>query len=186
MGRFRRATATAWGNQPDAGGRLSAVAGKTAERRDEREGHAVAFVVGALLGGAAGAAWTLFNAPRSGAETRAAIVQTVVAVVDQVRETVRAAGERVADRLALTFDAFAGGEGADRPASLGGEPAVVTAGPGSGAAATAASPTVAANGQAAASAVPAAVATAADETALALDPSEVEQPAGAAPAGTTS
>jgi gas vesicle protein len=170
---------------------LSGVAGNTVERRDEREGHAVAFVVGALLGGAAGAAWTLFNAPRSGAETRAAIVHAVARLVVQARETVRETGERAADRLALALDSLAGGEGADRPESRVGEPAAAAARASSGA--TAASPTAVVNGKAAASEVPAEAVTEpgpdaamAGEAALALDPSEVGQAGVTAPAGTTS
>jgi gas vesicle protein len=161
------------------------------EQRDEREGHAVAFVVGALLGGAAGAAWTFFNAPRSGAETRAAIVRTVTTLVTEARETVRATGERVADRLALAIDALAGGERADQPVSPVSETATVAA-PSSGGA-TAAGPAVAVNGQAAASEVlaetvgePMPAVAAAGEAVLALDPSDVEQVAVSAPVGTTS
>lgn len=94
------------------------MARKPAEREARREGGGAAFVVGAILGGLAGAAWTLFNAPRSGAETRAELaraVETVVRGVSEVvtgaRERVRDTGERAADRLALAFDAVAGGAG---------------------------------------------------------------------------
>ncbi len=40
-----------------------------------KERHTVAFVVGAALGGAAGAVYWLLNAPRPGAETRADLTE---------------------------------------------------------------------------------------------------------------
>ena len=88
-----------------------------AKESDRRRGeHRATFVVGALLGGAAGAVWTLFNAPRSGAETRAALTEAVGTAVHGVqdavagvRERIRETGERAADRVALAVDAVAGG-----------------------------------------------------------------------------
>jgi hypothetical protein len=94
------------------------VATKRAEREAGQEGGSAAFVVGAILGGLAGAAWTLFNAPRSGAETRAELARAVERVVRGVgeavtgaRDRVRDAGERAADRVALALDSVAGGAG---------------------------------------------------------------------------
>ncbi len=46
------------------------------------ERHDVAFVVGAVLGGVAGAAATLLNAPQSGARTRAQLVEQVQMMVN--------------------------------------------------------------------------------------------------------
>ena len=98
------------------------MARKPAESEAGREGGGAAFVVGAILGGLAGAAWTLFNAPRSGAETRAELVRAAERVVRGVSETVtgarewvRDAGERAADRVALAIDSVAGG---GRPVEL--------------------------------------------------------------------
>ena len=94
------------------------MARKPTDREAGQEGGGAAFVVGAILGGLAGAAWTLFNAPRSGAETRAALARAVETVVRGVSETVagarervRDAGERAADRVALALDSVAGGFG---------------------------------------------------------------------------
>lgn len=124
-----------------------------AAKKNERGEHRAAFAVGALLGGAAGAVWTLFNVPRSGAATRAEIVRVVETAAGSVRsavvgarEQVRETGERAADRVALAVDAVTGGRADDATEPL---PTVSTAPP------TASSPSSAA-GVAATSVDPAA------------------------------
>jgi hypothetical protein len=170
------------------------VAAKRAEREEQGDRHAAAFVVGALLGGAAGAAWTLFNVPRSGAETRAAIahaVQTagrrVGAALEAARDSLRASGERAADRLALAIDAVAGGGNAEWPGPQGAlaAPVATTA---NGAVAN--GPTAAVNGEATgASGRPDGTGTGdrgeLAAVALPLDPSGVEPAPAEAPAGPT-
>ena len=94
---------------PVVGGRRVGEAGSVADER-----HDVAFVVGAILGGVAGATYTLFNAPQAGAQTRAQLAErrdaiaerlaTAIAEVDgRVRRLVAQAGaaaSSVAERLA--------------------------------------------------------------------------------------
>ncbi len=58
------------------------------------ERHDVAFVVGALLGGVAGAACTLFNAPQSGSQTRAQLAEQFGALTGQLGATVAKLGEQ--------------------------------------------------------------------------------------------
>jgi gas vesicle protein len=64
-----------------------------AERKQGRS-----FVVGALIGGILGALWAIWNAPRSGEETRRAIQQAVDEQVNDVRRQV--AGESLEEVLA--------------------------------------------------------------------------------------
>ena len=59
---------------------------------DER--HDVAFVVGALLGGLAGATVTLFNAPQAGAQTRAQLAEQVGALSGKVGTATARLGEQ--------------------------------------------------------------------------------------------
>lgn len=61
------------------------------------ERHDAAFVIGAVLGGVAGGVWAMFNAPRTGAETRAALAEQTARTLDRIvvgvldaEETVRA------------------------------------------------------------------------------------------------
>jgi hypothetical protein len=167
------------------------VAGKTAEREERRKDHAVAFVVGALLGGVGGAAWTLFNVSRSGAETRAAIVRSVDAALDGTREAVREAGERVADRLAMAIDSVAGGGAADLPEPEQEPAPAAPAVPTTTVDATAAGPAdgidTTANGVPRLDEEPAPQEPAGSSVAgLTLDPGEVDPAPAPAPAGTTS
>ena len=58
------------------------------------ERHDVAFVVGALLGGVAGATYTLFNAPQAGAQTRAQLAEQVTALTGQLSTATAKLGEQ--------------------------------------------------------------------------------------------
>lgn len=61
-------------------------------------GEGRSFIIGALIGGVIGALWALWNAPRSGSETRRALQRAVDERVERVKQQV--AGERLEDSLA--------------------------------------------------------------------------------------
>ncbi len=50
-----------------------------------RERHDAAFIVGAILGGLAGAGYTLFQAPQAGAQTRAQLAEQVAWLTGRLR-----------------------------------------------------------------------------------------------------
>ena len=77
---------------------------------DER--HGVAFVVGATLGGVAGAVATLLNAPQAGVSTRTRIGERAGALLRQADEAtrgLRADARRLGERVAAPVGARIGG-----------------------------------------------------------------------------
>jgi hypothetical protein len=64
-------------------------------RRVAKERHTAAFVVGMMIGGAAGAAVTFWKTPMSGAQVRARIAETA----ESVKQQVLAFGERLGIEL---------------------------------------------------------------------------------------
>ena len=97
------------------------------------ERHDVAFVVGAVLGGVAGAAITLLNAPQSGQQTRAqlaaqaeALIQALGAATSQVDDRAL----RLVDRAAGSIPGRGDQPGADAPAAVAVEPAGIGIGQG--------------------------------------------------------
>ncbi len=65
-----------------------------------KERHTVAFVVGAALGGAAGAVYGLLNAPRPGAETRADLTERWHDVEERTAQEIANLETDVRDRFA--------------------------------------------------------------------------------------
>ncbi|MCS6871221.1 MAG: YtxH domain-containing protein [Anaerolineae bacterium] len=61
-------------------------------------GEGRSFIIGALIGAVIGALWALWNAPRSGKETRQAIQQALDERVNSVRRQMT--GESLEDALA--------------------------------------------------------------------------------------
>ena len=85
---------------------------------DER--HGVAFVVGATLGGVAGAVATLLNAPQAGVSTRTRIGERAGALLRQADEAargVRADARRLGERVAAPVGARIGGGPTDAEAT---------------------------------------------------------------------
>ena len=75
---------------PVVGGRRVGEAGSVADER-----HDAAFVVGAILGGVAGATYTLFNAPQAGAQTRAQLAERRDAVAERLAAAIAEVDGRV-------------------------------------------------------------------------------------------
>jgi gas vesicle protein len=65
-----------------------------------RERHTVAFVLGAALGGAAGAVFGLMNAPRPGADTRADLTERWHDVEERAAQEIANLETEVRDRVA--------------------------------------------------------------------------------------
>ena len=97
--------------------------------------HDAAFVVGAILGGLAGAAAVLFRAPQSGAQTRAQLAerwnaaaeqaaQAVAAADGRARELATRAGEGVAPVIERIDRVRPGGAEATAPAAVEADVAV--------------------------------------------------------------
>lgn len=73
------------------------------------ERHDVAFVVGALLGGLAGATYTLFNAPQAGSQTRAQLAEQLNGLNGQLGTATAKLGEqgeRLGQRATATVAAL--------------------------------------------------------------------------------
>ena len=87
---------------------------------DER--HDVAFVVGALLGGVAGAVYTLFNAPQAGADTRAQLAEQFGAAtsrVDAAATRLGAEGGRLIEQASATVATLTERVGRDESSGAG-------------------------------------------------------------------
>ncbi len=67
------------------------------------ERHAVAFVVGAAVGGAIGAVYGLLNAPRPGIETRVELTERWHDVEERTAEEVATVEAGMRDRLATEW-----------------------------------------------------------------------------------
>ena len=65
-----------------------------------RERHPVAFIVGAAIGGAAGAVYGLLNAPRPGAQTRADLTERWHDVEERTAEEIANIESDVRERIA--------------------------------------------------------------------------------------
>ena len=81
-------------------------------RPRRKESYGGTFVVGLLLGGAAGAAYGLLNAPSRGADSRAGLAGLWQDALELVAEGLSEADNRVRSRLAGEEPLVAAGDGA--------------------------------------------------------------------------
>lgn len=68
-----------------------------------KERHAVAFVMGAAIGGAIGAVYGLLNAPRAGDETRATLTERWHDVEERTAQEIANLETEVRDRVATEW-----------------------------------------------------------------------------------
>jgi gas vesicle protein len=68
-----------------------------------RERHAVAFVIGAAIGGAVGALYGLLNAPRPGIETRVDLTERWHDVEERTAQEIANLETEVRDRIATEW-----------------------------------------------------------------------------------
>lgn len=81
-------------------------------RPRRKESYGGTFVVGLLLGGAAGAAYGLLNAPSRGADSRAGLAGLWQDALELIAEGISEADNRVRSRLAGEEPLVAAGDGA--------------------------------------------------------------------------
>jgi gas vesicle protein len=85
-----------------------AVAAATRRNEMAKERHAVAFVIGAAIGGAIGAVYGLLNAPRAGVETRIDLTERWHDVEERTAQEIANLETEVRDRIASEWSPQSG------------------------------------------------------------------------------